>query len=379
MKSVLTLLYSALIVLTAFSAAAQPETPTPGPISFGPVTAVTGTPGPTPTATPIPDDARPAICAAPYQAGFAPYMVRPGDRLPDLLIGLDAFSLTQIAALNCLDDPATLPIGAVLWLPRVQTLIQANPFDADPSMDEARISRFEASAETIANQAGVFFTWQTTGSAAYFYVCPSDPETACERPTNAQSVPLGYTTPVISGFQYAGPVRYRLEVLDGAARAVQDITVQVACSQTVLGQFSGAHQPCPLEAPRFVEGAWQPFEGGYLLWWGDTQTIWVLTRNDGRIQVLPDTWQEGDAEPAASPPLGLSAPVRGFGVIWRGQGGATGSLGWATAPEVATSFGTQAAGRISYTTYLVGLEPGQVYAVTVLPGASSGWWTALVP
>ena len=100
MKSVLKLLYTALMVLMAGSVLAQPETPTPGPISFGPVTAVTGTPGPTPTATPIPDDARPAICAAPYQAGFTPYIVRPGDRLPDFLIGLDAFSLTQIAALN---------------------------------------------------------------------------------------------------------------------------------------------------------------------------------------------------------------------------------------------------------------------------------------
>jgi hypothetical protein len=377
MRYVLTLFYTALIGLMVGSVLAQPQTPTPGPIDFGPVTAVTATPGASPTPAPTPLDARPSICAAPYQPGFEPYQVRPGDRLPDLLIGLDAFSLTQIAALNCLDDPATLPVGGVIWLPRVQKLIRADPFDADPTVDDARILRLEASAATIANQAGVFFTWETRGSAAYFYVCPPEPEATCQRPVEAQPVPPGYSTPVIAGFQFAGPVRYRLEVVDGAARAVQDITVQVECSQTALGDFSGTRQPCPLDPPRYVEGAWQPFERGYLLWWAEARTIWALTRADGRLRVLPDAWQEGTPEPIYQPPNGLSAPVRGFGEVWRTLGGAEGALGWAVAPEAGTSFGTQAAGRVSYTTFLVGLEPGQVYAVTLLPGESTGWWAAV--
>jgi hypothetical protein len=172
-------------------------------------------------------------------------------------------------------------------------------------------------------------------------------------------------------------VRYRLEVIDGAARATQDVRVEVACSQTVLGAFNGARQPCPLDAPRYAQGAWQPFEGGYLLWWAETRTIWALTRADGRLQVLPDDWQDGAPEPEYRPPLGFSAPVRGFGRVWRDLGAERGPLGWALAPEVGTAFGMQAAGRVSYTTFLVGLEPGRVYAVTLLPGEMHGWWSAV--
>jgi hypothetical protein len=179
----------ALLGWGLLTAHAQPPTPTPGPKLIGPVTAITATSGPSPTPAPTALDARPAICAAPYQPAFEPYTVRPGDSLPDLLIGLDAFSLTQIAALNCLDDPGALPIGAVVWLPRVQRFIRADPFDADPTVDEARIDRLEASAETIANQAGVFFTWSAVGSAAWFYTCPPAPEAPCERPASAQPVP----------------------------------------------------------------------------------------------------------------------------------------------------------------------------------------------
>src|SRR5689334_5838056 len=70
-----------------------------------------------PTATPLPDDPRLTICTAPTLDGFAPYIVRAGDTLASLLTGTPNISVTQLAALNCIDNPEALPVGAVIWLP----------------------------------------------------------------------------------------------------------------------------------------------------------------------------------------------------------------------------------------------------------------------
>ena len=86
--------------------------PTPTPLVLGPVNVVTPTPRP-----PEPDDPRPALCSAPYQAGWEAHVVEAGDTLTDLMTGNVTLSVTQLAALNCIDDPTSLPIGSVVWLP----------------------------------------------------------------------------------------------------------------------------------------------------------------------------------------------------------------------------------------------------------------------
>ncbi len=80
---------------------------------------------PTPTATTQPalpaivpaDDARAAVCSAYVLLGFEPIVVAPGDTIRGLLNGSEVITITQAAALNCMDDPDALPVGAVIWLP----------------------------------------------------------------------------------------------------------------------------------------------------------------------------------------------------------------------------------------------------------------------
>ena len=85
------------------------------------------------------------------------------------------------------------------------------------------------------------------------------------------------------------------------------------------------------EAP--VALARQSFERGLMLWRADTREIFVF-RRDGTWSVHEDTWQEGDllADPG-TPPAGLSAPVRGFGKLWRQSPEIRQAVGWATAAE----------------------------------------------
>jgi hypothetical protein len=322
-----------------------------------------------PTATPLPDsaDSRLAVCTAPTLPGFVPYIVRPGDRLADLLTGTDNLTVTQIAALNCLDDPAALPVGATLWLPAVSADIIGDilPAESTAVPDEgvaavvqtAAIVSLEASSDSVQNEAGAQITWQASGAAAYFYLCPPNPNDECRRPVGSQPVPLNGSV-IITNIQYAGSARYRLEVLGGDTPVTQDVTFEVTCSHQPLGTTTGANR-CPDEPARSLFGVWQPFEGGVMMYFADTAEIWVMTNADNRVQVFDDTFVEGMDEPEIDAPEGRFAATRGFGVVWRNLG--------------ADDTARQPAGRISYTTYIQG--PGTtVYAVTIVPGTDAGYW-----
>jgi hypothetical protein len=94
--------------------------------------------------------------------------------------------------------------------------------------------------------------------------------------------------------------------------------------------------PTAYEIP-IQSAAEEHFQGGYMFWRGDTNTIYVFlgTNQGGSVYEYQDTWQEDDPTPVPgpSPPSGLYAPVRGFGKIWSAQAGLRQALGWATDQE----------------------------------------------
>lgn len=253
-----------LLLIPAYVGGLQAPTPTPTPVVLGALTAITPTPRP-----PKPQDPRPAICSAPFQSGWEAHPVQVGDTLSALMRGQTDLSVTQVAALNCLDDPSKLPVGAVVWLPPL-------------------------------------------------------PDTALQLPTCPQLV-------------------------------TQDDT------QDCVNPVSG------------IEGAQQLFQNGMMIWRADTQEIWVIVTGETVFQVFDDAYVEGEPDPAVSPPATFFGAKRGFGKVWAALGAENSALGWATAPESQISLTIQAAGRVSYTTYLQ-LPDGDIYAATVLPGTGQGWW-----
>lgn len=377
MKSIVAL--AVILCLSLGAVLAQEETETPAP-SFGPIT----TPTPDTSSavhTPAGQDARLATCTGPTLPEFAPYTIRRGDTLGALLTGVDNLTVTQLAVINCIDDPTALPVGATIWLPfasaavggGVQTAVTPETAPAEGAPLEIR--SLTSSADEIQNQAEVTFTWDATGDAAYLYRCAGDETVACTRPSQATALPVqGALT--LNDFRYAGPARYRLEVLGGDESVTQDIVVNVTCSQAWLGGVTG-NAACPDDPALATFGAWQPFEGGVMIYFGDTRQIYVMTNDDHRVQVFSDTFAEGMEEPEISDiPDGRFAGRRGFGIVWRELGGPESPLGWALAEEIGFDSGRQAAGRISYTTYVQG--PGAtVYAVTLIPDSTVGFWTSV--
>lgn len=358
LKQLLTILLATFAITSA--AAAQQATP-----------AVVGQSTPSPvTATPGPDDPRLSLCTAPSLPGFVPHIIRPGERLADLLTGTANISVTQLAALNCLDDPAALPVGAVVWIPGAAAeSAPAGEGDTPPA-----ITSFTSSDLTVQNLGEIIFRWQAEGETAYFYACPGNLDSACSRPALAEPVALaGEIT--ISDFEYAGLKRFRLEVRGAGESVSEDLTIEVTCSQRWLGPVTG-FSACPQSPPLAVFGAWQPFEGGVMIWFSDTREIWVMTNSDHQVQVFPDTYVEGEPSPDVTAPQGRYAAVRGFGRVWVAAGGADGPLGWALAEETGFDSARQSAGSRSFTTYIQG--PGDtVYAVTLIPQLNIGLWTTV--
>ena len=91
---------------------------------------------------------------------------------------------------------------------------------------------------------------------------------------------------------------------------------------------------CPITSgAAAINTAYAPFEGGQMLWRGDTDNIYVLF-NDGRWASYRNTWREDDPEYTCGERNSPPTPVRGFGRVWCEQPGVRETLGAVTAAEI---------------------------------------------
>jgi hypothetical protein len=122
---------------------------------------------------------------------------------------------------------------------------------------------------------------------------------------------------------------------------------------------------CPLTRGH-VQAAYMPFEGGHMIWRGDTTVIYVLHTN-GTYQAYEDTWVEGEiVEIEETPPQGLVAPRRGFGKLWATQPDVRDKLGWGTAEELGYTMLVETVSARGIDVYLT-LPDGQVLLIDAFP------------
>jgi negative regulator of sigma E activity len=84
-----------------------------------------------------------------------------------------------------------------------------------------------------------------------------------------------------------------------------------------------------------VPGSYLAFEGGWMLWRGDTHTVYVLFNEDPLVwYAFADGWVDG-MDPGGGPAdkAGRYKPVRGFGKIWSENPDVQRRLGFALAPD----------------------------------------------
>lgn len=98
-----------------------------------------------------------------------------------------------------------------------------------------------------------------------------------------------------------------------------------------------ANLGCPAGNPPDVlqlDAAVQRFERGFMLWLNQTPPrIYALYNEGSRFESFEDRYADAPVTPQAPPEPRLSAPISGFGGVWRTFNQVQGFLGWAVQPE----------------------------------------------
>ena len=176
--------------------------------------------------------------------------------------------------------------------------------------------------------------------------------------------PVGSWTVTLPDYHVDSAMFYLEAEGAGGTSASASVSVQVNCPYTYFFGETNAPQECPLDAPQDIPGAFQSFEGGYMLWRGDIGQIYALL-NGGTVRRYQDTWVEGDIVAVdATPPSGMYQPERGFGKVWAEDEWLREQLGWATAPEEGYTMRMQSSGAYRYPyTYMTLPDDRVVYVI----------------
>lgn len=171
-------------------------------------------------------------------------------------------------------------------------------------------------------------------------------------------------------------VQYMLFVTGGDVQEQTMVSVKVRC--TAEWFFSPEPDVCPAEAAATTDAAYQPFERGHMFWVGVRDRIYALVQQEASrmYAAYTDPWEPGlpESDPNLSPPAGMVQPVRGFGMVWRGEVDSAvnlrEALGWGTQPEAGYSARFQCDSAVKYVTCYLSGPGGEVW---VLEPERSGW------
>jgi len=265
---------------------------------------------------------------------------------------------------------------ALIELP-IENITAAPPTTPAPPQAQAvepppgnRIQSFSATPSTINPGAPITLAWRTLGTTGVIVEQSVPNVIATNVVVNAAS-PEG--TAVVYAPDYAAyDVIYTLYTPDRAES--RQVTVAVHCPYTF---FFGSADGCPSGPVRDVGMVYQAFEGGFMLWRGDTNEIYAFY-DDGGMQVFLEQDYANLPEVVLDdvPPLNRELPVAGFAKVWANAPGVRDRLGWALDVEQGYTARAQsvAATRLPRPTFVfyVVLPGGEVI------GGGYGAWQTIV-
>ncbi|NDJ74945.1 MAG: hypothetical protein GYB65_01690 [Chloroflexi bacterium] len=254
------------------------------------------------------------------------------DLVNDQVLAEETITLTVTGG-TALAVPSGIPPGAEITSPGQYPQAQSAPVVTVPpaSSSYSAITSFQVSPMTVNPGSAIRLAWnvQGTGGVIIEQVVPNTAQPTIV--VNAQS-PQGETTVFLPDI-----ARYSVTyTLWTAPRdAYRTITVNVHCPATF---FFGAGDGCPAAGPSQTQASFQPFEGGYMVWRGDTNEIFVHYADGTAGYYLQETFSGlPEAQVDEMPPLDRMVPVTGFGRVWANAPGVRDKLGWAVEPEAGYS------------------------------------------
>lgn len=174
--------------------------------------------------------------------------------------------------------------------------------------------------------AWVLFTLMVIGLAA----CNGQPENIL--PTVASTA---LPTPTLAPVQTEPPTAPPATRPPATATAGPTVTLCDIPTQPDLAEgWNDEELGCPTTpGAAAINTAYAPFEGGQMLWRGDTDTIYVLY-NDGRWESYPNEWEQSSQEFSCGEESSPPTPKRGFGRVWCDHPAVREALGAVTADEI---------------------------------------------
>ncbi len=107
------------------------------------------------------------------------------------------------------------------------------------------------------------------------------------------------------------------------------------------------------------QGAYEPFERGFMLWFSGTSTIYAMNKNGTYQPYVESTYATLPDNPVTdTPPAGYAKPVSGFGKVWGNYSPVHDALGWALGAEQPYTFTVESSSIATY--FYVVLPDGQV-------------------
>jgi hypothetical protein len=335
----------AVVALIALSAACTPVGGTDKPTK--------PTPTPAPATPTIPPSATPTV------AETATLTDEP------TATSTDTPRPTPTSAQQPTATPASPPnVTATPAPPPVGSLTPPTPTLTPTPVTHDLIERFEADPTTIDPGDSVTLSWSAQGDWATLYTLLPDL-------TLGQwwDVPLEGSQAVTTSEGIRNWARYALFVGEGDRTEVMSVEIAVRC--TAEWFFTPEPDLCPQDPVFEGAAAYQPFEGGRMIWLAGKDWIFVLYGDSGipAYSIFANLWEEGmpESDPDITPPDGRYQPVRGFGLVWRGEIDAAeyydvrGRLGWAIAPEESYTARYQCDSPPKYTTCYLSGPTGEIY------------------
>lgn len=124
--------------------------------------------------------------------------------------------------------------------------------------------------------------------------------------------------------------------------------VNLPTAQSCQVSFFWGEMPglCPGMLPTQVDGAFQVYDGGYMLWERATGAVYVLENGGRGVRIeerIAAEWPELSG--GLTPPPNHVVPIRGFGRVWGHGNTVKAALGWPLGLEQAYTAQFQSAGE----------------------------------
>jgi hypothetical protein len=241
-------------------------------------------------------------------------------------------TVTPLATETTTATPSATPTETATPTPTVTVRATSRPFVPTATPVPPQIYSFTAVPQTVSPGSSVTVNWSAEGESALLCVVFVGGYT-----DNCYEVAVSGSYTVLVEDDFRSSMFLELAVSNATGQqTTTSIYIELDCPDE-WWFFDNPPDNCPARDAADSLAAAQYFEGGWMLWVEESNTIYAFYEPQRSYSPFYDGFADPD-DPAAdnddyNPPDGFFVPKRGFGLVWHDYSYVRDMLGWALAPE----------------------------------------------